>query len=233
MKYLVFFICLGITIASCSKTTGEQLSYAREGCSGQCYLLTGKVTEQQSGAGIAGVELKFYFKPASYNIITNEQLLGSAITNSEGVYGFFLNSAKFRSPLGYFRIDGSKDGYIFKNPGDARNDELLTFRLDSTMINIPVVNNMAFYKSASFTVQVKATAVTNFMFLTIGYDYGTGGFSSVLTGGKAFNQSFNYKTAANVPTLIQWNATGNGINISRKDTIVVPSGTGKTYQIEL
>ncbi|MFT3826451.1 MAG: hypothetical protein QM731_21200 [Chitinophagaceae bacterium] len=229
MKYFVLFILCGVTLTACFKDNTIP-SYDGTSCAGECYVLAGRITEKQSGNGLAGVELKFYFKPAGYAIIDNRDYLGVARTGTDGSYSFSFPGKKYRSPQGYFIMQGSKEGYIYFNTGST---EIMTFLLDSTRLNSPVVNNIALYKASTLKINVKTDSITNFNFLTVTYSYGNGGYGQALNGGAPINQTLTYKTAADMPTFIQWNAYGNGVSISRKDTIVVPSGTEKVYDIKL
>ena len=42
-----------------------------------------------------------------------------------------------------------------------------------------------------------------------------------------------YKTASDMPTYISWSAVGNGVNIQKRDTIIVASCAEKTYEIDI
>ena len=115
-----------------------------------------------------GVELKFYFKPASYNIITTSNCWAAPLIIVRALRMGSSWIVQIPQPVGLFPHRWQQ-GWISLKPWDARNDELLYVQADSTMINIPVVNNMALYKSASFTVQVKANRCYQFYkLLTIG-----------------------------------------------------------------
>lgn len=109
----------------------------------------------------------------------------------------------------------------------------MIFNLDRSKINIPQISNLALYKAATLKFVVKANTITNFEFLTINYSYGTNGFGPVLNGNRIIDTTLIYKTASDIPTYINWDAVGNGVNIQKKDTLIVKAGTEGIYEINL
>ena len=230
MKRLITISLFTLALVSCRK---NKPLFDGQSCNGSCYVLTGKLSEMQSGSALPGTELKFYYKPPAYNVFEPITYLGNATTAADGSYMFTFDSKDFKSPPGYFLLEGSKDGYIYRNGGDEVNNDLLIFNLDSSKINIPQVNNLALYKAATLKFVVKATSITNFEFLTINYSYGTNGFGPVLNGNRIIDTTLIYKTASDIPTYINWDAVGNGVNIQKKDTLIVKAGTEGIYEINL
>ncbi|MBK6826804.1 MAG: hypothetical protein IPG86_08050 [Chitinophagaceae bacterium] len=53
----------------------------------------------------------------------------------------------------------------------------------------------------------------------------------MLNGGRNIDTILNYKTAGDLPSFIQADARGNGVNISLYDTLVIPARG--TRQIEM
>ena len=231
MKRLIIILFFTLTLVSCRK---DKPLFDGQNCNGSCYILTGKLSEIQSNSSLPNTELKFYYRPSGYAIFFDPtKYLGRTTTAADGSYIFKFDSKDFKNPSGYFRIEGSRDGYIYNNLGDKIDKDLLIFNLDSSKINIPQVNNLTLFKAATLKFRIKATTITSFEFLTIIYNYGTNGFGPALNGKRIIDTTLIYKTASDIPTYINWSALGNGINIQKKDTVIVPSGTEKIYQINL
>jgi len=231
MRHLVITIAFCWMLVSCRK---DQPLFDGHSCSGSCFILTGHLTEAQSNSPLPGTELKFYYKRSQYTFFDRTEYLGSTTTASDGSYSFRFDSKDFTDPsAGFFVIEGERDGYIYRNAGDQINSELALFNLDSSRINIPQVNNLTLYKAAIIKFQIKAATVTNFDFLLVTYSYGTNSYGPVINGGRAIDTTLIYKTASDIPTFINWNALGNGVSISQKDTLIVPFGTEGLYQINL
>ena len=230
MRHLVITIAFCWMLVSCRK---DQPLFDGHSCSGSCFILTGHLTEAQSNAPLPGTQLKFYYKRNQYTLDRTEYL-GSTSTGSDGSYSFIFDSKDFQDrSAGYFLIEGERDGYVYRNAGDQINSELAVFGLDTSEINIPQVNNLTLYKTAIIKFQIKATTVTNFDFLSVNYSYGTNGYGPVISGGRAIDTTLIYKTASDLPTYIYWNALGTGVNMSQRDTLIVPFGTVGIYQINL
>jgi hypothetical protein len=232
MKHVLTILLFILPLVSCRK---NKPLFDGQSCNGSCYILAGKLVEMQTSSPLSNTLLKFYYRPAGYYIFFDPtQYLGNVRTASDGSYSFKFESAGYKSPTGSFRIEGSKQGYIYKYMGEEYKDnELLNFHLDSSKINIPQINNLILYRSTTLKFSIKASTITNFQFLTIGYSYGTSGYGAILNGNRIIDTTLTYKTAADIPTYISWDAKGNGVNIEKKDTIVVASGTEQTYQISL
>ena len=232
MKQLTIILLLIFTFTACRKNTPL---FDGQSCSGNCYILTGKLLEAQSNSPLSNTQLKFYFRPTGYFLFFDPtKYLGRVNTASDGSYTFKFDSQDFQNTSGYFRIEGGKRGYIYKYMGEEIEDkELLIFYLDSSKINVLQVNNLVLYKTASLKFKIKASTITSFLFLTVTYSYGPGGYGVVLNGNRMIDTTVAFKTAADLPTYVSWDAVGNGVNINRKDTLVVASGTEQTYQINL
>jgi hypothetical protein len=230
MTRLLIIVLLTFTFASCRK---NKALFDGQSCTGSCYVLTGRLSEFQNSSALANTQLDFYYKTSGGIFNNHLEYLGKTITAADGSYTFKFDSKDYKNPTGYFSMEGTRDGYIYNNYGDKTEKNLLIFQLDSSKINIPQVNNVALYKVATLKIIVKAVTITNFGYLTIGYNYGRGNFGPVLYGGRSIDTTLIYKTAGDIPTFINWNARGNGVDINRNDTLIVPSGTEKIYQINL
>lgn len=230
MTRLITILLFSLTFASCKK---NRALFDGKSCSRSCYILTGKLSEFQNGSSLPNTQLDFYYRTGGGVFSDRRLYLGRAITAADGSYTFNFDSKDYKNPTGYFTMEGTRDGYIYNNYGDKMDNTLLLFLLDSNKINIPQVNNVALYKAASIKFVIKAATITNFEFLTIGYGYGRNNFGTVLRGRRSIDTTLIYKTAADLPTFINWNARGNGVDIHKNDTLLVPSGTEKIYQINL
>jgi hypothetical protein len=230
MKQILLIPFFLLTLISCRK---DKPLFNGQTCDGDCYILSGKLIEAQTNAPLSNIQLKFYYRPSGYFIFYNPtKYLGNTVTSLDGNYNFKFNSKKFKNPTGYFYIKGEKDGYIDKNNGTEAGN-LALFDLDSTKVNVPQLFNLKLFKASILKIKVKAVNNTNYSFLTINYNYGTNGYGPALNGGRPIDTTFVFKTASDIPTYIHWYAMGNGINIEKRDTLTVPSGTEKTYEINL
>ena len=231
MKRQLIILLLTLGLLSCRK---DKPLFDGQSCGGSCYILTGKLFEVQSNLPLANTELKFYFRENGYFIFYDPtKFLGRTTTAADGSYTFKFDSKQFENIKGSFRIEGTKNGYIFNNKGDTADPVLSRFYLDSSNINISQINNLFLYKSTTLRLKIKATSITNFDWLTITYDYGKNGYGPAIKGNRTIDTTFIYKTASDRPTYINWNARGNGVNIYKSDTLIIPAGTEGIYQVNL
>ena len=219
-----FFLLLN----SCRKTTPE---FDGINCTGNCYILTGRVIDTPSNAGLQGVELKFFYRPPGYALLTNPtRYLGKTTTNQRGEYNFRFDGTGFKEDGGYYKIQAVKAGYFY---GNLNQNDIREFDLDSADFNVPFNQDFALYRVAKLTVRFVASTVTSFDFLTFSYNYGPLGTGIIFPGGRKIDTTITYQTAGDISTFVQWGATGSNINIRKKDTLVVARGGTAQYQVVL
>lgn len=198
-------------------------------CSGNCYILTGKLTDTAANSVISGGELKFYFKDITGTFSSKTLYLGRTITDANGNYSFNFNGDRFKNVMGYYYAE-AYNGSMFGGDQLYPN-RVATFDLDTSFYNVPFVQNFHLFRPATVKVRVVASAVTNFQFLTVDYSYGKVGQGIVFNGGRSIDTTITWKTAGDLRTFVQADAVGNGVNIQRRDTLIVP--TNNTSQIEI
>src|SRR5215212_7955374 len=93
MKYI---LSLGVLVLFISCRKNRPL-FDGVNCSGNCYVLTGKITDTPSNAGIAGADIRFYYRPAGYTIFDNTKYLGKAMTNGNGEYKFQFDGSNYKT----------------------------------------------------------------------------------------------------------------------------------------
>lgn len=198
-------------------------------CSGNCYILAGKLIDSATTGGIAHGELKFYFEDITGTFSSKKNYLGKAITDVNGNYTFRFDGSRFKNLMGYYYTEafsGSMFGGDLTYP-----NRVATFNLDTSFYNLQFIQNLPLFRPAIVKVRVVASAVTNFQFLTVGYGYGKMGNAIVFNGGSSIDTTIIWKTAGDLPTFIQADAVGNGVNIQKRNTLIVP--TNNTQQIEI
>jgi hypothetical protein len=87
------------------------------------------------------------------------------------------------------------------------------------------------FQPATVKVRVIASTVTNFQYLTVSYSFGNVGNGIVFNGGRSIDTTITWKTAGDLRTFLQADAIGNGVNIQKRDTVIVQ--TNNTRQIEI
>ena len=197
-------------------------------CSGNCYILTGKLIDSVVNSGLADGEIKFYFNDNTGTFSNNKIYLGKSISNAEGSYTFRFDGSRFNNVSGYYFAEAHKDN-LFADP--FYPNRVATFDLDTSLFNVPFIQNFPLFRPATVKVRVIATSVTNFQYLTVSYGYGKVGSGIVFNGGRAIDTTIIWNTAGDLRTFIQGDAVGNGVNIQRRDTLIVP--TNSTRQIEI
>jgi len=215
-------------LIACRKTKPE---FDGVNCSGNCYILTGKVVDTPSNAALQGVELKFYYRPSGYALFNDPtRYLGKTTTNSNGEYKFQFDGTKYKTGAGYYRIQATKSGYFYD---PLNQNDVKIFNLDSSQFNAPFNQDFALFRPAKLAVRFRATTVTNFEFLTFSYHYGIPGTGIILNGRRTIDTTITFQTAGDVRTFIQWDAAGNGVNIRKNDTLFTTRGGTIQYQINL
>jgi hypothetical protein len=112
-------------------------------------------------------------------------------------------------------------------------NDISEFELDTTYFNMPFNQDFVLFRSAKLAVRFVAATVTNFDFLTFGYAYGANGTGISLSGGRKIDTTITFQTAGDISTIVQWEAKGNGVNISKKDTLIATRGSTFQYKIIL
>lgn len=227
MRVLILVSLLFLLVA-CRKSKPE---FDGVNCSGNCYILTGKIVDTPSNSSLQGVQLKFYFRPVGYALFWDPtRYLGKTTTDGNGNYKFTFDGTKYKATQGHFIAEATKKGYFY----DPMNqNEVANFYLDSAQFNIPFVQNFILFRSATLHVRFQATNVTNFQFLTFMYYYDARGTGIVLNGNRAIDTTVTFQTAGDVRTFVQWDASGNGVSIRRNDTLFTTRGGRIQYQINL
>lgn len=224
MKQLLVLLILFISF-SCNK---QKAKFDGIYCSNNCYILTGKVIDTAANRALEGVELKFYYKPIG--IISFDSYLGKANTNSTGNYQFQFDGTNYKNSRGYYKIVATKSGYFYL---PKQNNKVLTFNLDSSLFNIPIVQNFSLYKPSKFILKVKSSSTADFEYLTFTSDYNGIGNGIIFNGGKAIDTNILIETAADIKTYINWYTSRKGINVSKKDTLICKTDNTIVYQINL
>lgn len=229
MRKLVTFATLivaALFVNSCRKN--KDALFDGVSCSGNCYILTGKLSDSAAGAGIADGEIKFYFDNNTGIFSNNKTYLGRAVTDVNGNYTFRFDGSRFNAVRGYYYAEAYK-GNMFVDP--MYLNRVANFSLDSSLYNVPFTQNFSLFKPATVKVRVVASTVTNFQYLTVSYSYGKISNGIVFNGGRTIDTIITWKTAGDLRTFVQGDAVGNGVNIQKKDTVTIP--TNDTRQIEI
>lgn len=230
MKILLTITTLTLTLLfvnSCRKSNDALFDGVN--CTGNCYVLTGKLIDSALNSGISGGEIKFYFKDITGTFSSKTIYLGRSITDANGNYSFRFDGNRFKNFMGYYYAEAF-NGSMFGGDQLYPN-RVATFDLDTSLFNVPFIQNFPLFRPATVKVRVVATASTNFQFLTVDYSYGKVGQGIVFNGGRSIDTTITWKTAGDLRTFVQADAVGNGVNIQKRDTLIVP--TNNTRQIEI
>ena len=224
---IVTFIMTMLLVNSCRKNNVALFDGVT--CTGSCYILAGKLIDSATTGAIAHGELKFYFEDIRGTFSSKKIYLGKATTDMNGNYTFRFNGSQFKNIMGYYYIEAFS-GNMFGGDLTYPN-RVTTFDLDTSFYNLQFIQNLPLFRPATVKVRVVASAVTNFQFLTVDYSYGKVGNGIVFNGGRSIDTTIIWKTAGDLPTVIQTDAVGNGVNIHKRDTLIIP--TNNTRQIEI
>jgi len=229
MKTLLTYTTLIVTmllVNSCRKDIDPVFDGVS--CSGSCYILTGKLIDSAINAGIANGEIKFYFNDNTGTFSNSKIYLGRTKTDASGNYTFKFDGSRFNNVRGYYYAEAYK-GNMFSD--QVYQNRVATFDLDTSFYNTPFTQNFPLFRPAVIKVRVIASTVTNFQFLTVSYSYGKVSNGIIFNGGRTIDTTITWKTAGDLRTFIQGDAVGNGVNIQKRDTVLVP--TNNTRQIEI
>ncbi len=224
-KKLLYLYILVLSSTACLKM--KQPKFDGISCNSKCYILTGVLLDSAFNKGIANGEVKFYFN-YSGGIFGRTDFLGRVKTDAMGNYRFVMPGNVYQYVSGYFHAEAFKDN-MFHSP--FFKNKVANYHLDSTDFDIPVVKNLLLFRPATLKLRIVATTVTGFRFLTISYGYGKGSDGFVINGPRSIDTTFTFKTAGDIRTFITVDAKGNGVNVEKFDTILIPANN--TGQVEI
>ncbi len=116
MKTLLTYTTLFLTIffaSSCRKDKNPLFDGVN--CSGNCYVLTGKLIDSAANSGVATGEINFYFNDNTGTFSNKKIFLGRAITDLNGDYTFRFDGSRFNNVRGYYYAEAYK-GNMFAEP---------------------------------------------------------------------------------------------------------------------
>jgi hypothetical protein len=226
LSAIAVFLLIILLLLSCRKDKDPLFDGVN--CSGNCYILSGRLIDSVSKTGIADGEIRFYFQDNTGTFSSKKIYLGRTATNADGGYRFSFDGSKTDNKLGYYYAEAFK-GYMFADL--VYPNRVNTFHLDSSSYNIPFEQNFPMFRPAYLKVRVIAANVTNFQFLTVSYSYGKTGIGLIFHGGRNIDTVITWKTAGDLNTFVKADAVGNGVQIERSDTVLV--GMNSTQQIVL
>jgi hypothetical protein len=223
----IFYFILLITATSCFK--GKEPMYDGVTCNSKCFILTGVLLDSAFNKGIANGEVKFFYHHSG-GIFGRTDFIGRVKSDAAGNYRFVMPGNGYPNMFGYFYAEAYKDnmfaGLIYKN-------QVATYFLDSTDFDKPVVKNLLLFRPATLKLRVIATTVTGFSFLDVDYGYGKGSEIVTINGPRSIDTTFTFKTAGDIRTFISVQAKGNGVNVEKFDTIVIPANNTRQVEIRL
>jgi hypothetical protein len=221
------FFCAAVLVA-CRKE--KKPVFDGVNCTGNCYILTGTLVDSVVNTGIAEGEMKFYFRDNTGTFSSKTVYLGKATTGTNGSYTFRFDGSSFNNRWGYYYAE-AYNGNMFSDP--VYQNRVGVFYLDTSMYNIPLVQYFTLFRPATLKVRVIASAVTNFQYLTVDYNYGKAGKGIIFNGGRTIDTVITWKTAGDLRSFVQADAVGNGVNIQKRDTVVVPANGTRQVEIRL
>ena len=201
------------------------------GCADDCYVLQGKLIEQQTGNGLSDVELGIYYRhsPSSFSSKKTDWL-GKIITKADGTYSFSFPRRTYRGLGGNVVITGVKDRYMHDMIYDENDLAIFKLGVDDDTI----VHNLNLWKASLLKVRVVTTTTTNFNLFYFSHDFfGTSGsINKSIMGNRNFDTTYFIQTASDIKTYINWR-TEQGITLSGRDSIVVPFDSTGSILIQL
>jgi hypothetical protein len=200
-------------------------------CSGNCYILTGKLIDSAANTGIARGEIKFYLDETTGPFSSQKRFLGRATTDENGNYSFKFDGNRLKNAKGYYYAEAFSGNMFGEN--QSFPNRVATFYLDTSIYNLPFIQNFALFHPATVKVRVIASTVTNFQFLTVSYNYGKVGGGIVFNGNRSIDTTITWKTAGDLKTFVHASATGNGVNIEKRDSLIIPTNLMRQIEIRL
>jgi hypothetical protein len=207
-------------------------------CTGDCYTFKGRLIEQQTGNGLSGIEVRFYFDKFSSGLGGNgsTQFLGTSITQADGSYKFSIPKKPYIYSRGRLVIAGSIPGYV--NQSVNETDHFTAMNIEN--ITDSVINKeLKTWKAAPLKIRVVTVTNTGFDQFYFSQLFGSArSYNNQVYGRRAFDTTFNIQTASGIPTYINWrtgNLYGNtgSVSFAGSDTITVASGSSGLIVIQL
>jgi len=228
MKKEIIFLLLLVIITATSCFKNKNPLFDGVSCTGNCYELTGQVTDSAGAVPLSNAEVKFFYKYSSGILISRTDYLGKASTNSLGQYKFRFDGSRYNYLMGYYYAEVYK-GDFFADPG--YKNRVGIFHLDSTQYNLPFVQNFSLFRPATLKVRVIVPASANFQIITVSCEFGRGGNGISMNGGRAIDTTLSWSTAGDLRTYVRADAVSNGVAVTRKDSIIVSTNSTGTVTI--
>ncbi len=234
-KWAFYFYVVVLFLSSCKKDHNPSDGT----CTGDCVNIEGKLIVQQTGIGLVGADLNFYFDKNSSGLGGNPQtiFLGTVKTQLDGNYVFSTPRSDFKSRNG--RIVVKTNLLNFVNARINVDDVLKTINLNWRTDTI-IPTNLLIWNASPLRIRVKSGTITTFdqFYFNQLFGYAFSNKNSSVTGRRNFDTTFLRLTGSNINTYINWSTqslnsnTGSTI-LSGRDSIVVSSGSSGDMLIQL
>jgi hypothetical protein len=200
-------------------------------CTGNCYVLTGKIYDPALGTGLSKVDLRFYFKQYLGMASNRTEYLGKATTDANGNYRFTFDGTGYKDKMGSFYIEANKDDMFY---GHGTGKRLPYFDLDSAQYNVAFNHDYPLYRPATIKINVTADKLDIGHYITVTRNYGQGGYGETINGtGGPVNKTFTFKTAGGVTTYVNAIKTDTQPHTVVQDSVKVEVNATRQINIRL
>lgn len=207
-------------------------------CSGDCITVTGKLTVQQTGIGLEGADLKFYFERNSSGLGGNPKtdFLGVIKTELDGFYLFKISRKDFISQNGRLIIKTDLPNYVNRKiNSDDEIERINLFPSTDTTVTL----NLSLWNASPLRIRVRTGNSTSFDQFYFTQIFGSAiSYNNSVRGRRNFDTTFFKLTASDVRTFINWKTGSLGLNsgstiLSGSDSIILVSGSSGDIFIQL
>ncbi len=228
MKIVRLFLLVVVPFLFMRMSSCDKPVFDGENCTGDCFILKGKVTDSASSLGLPGVQLKLYYRQSGYVLLGGTQLLVNSHTDQNGNYSMVFDATRYDLQRGYLIMDATHPSYFLTPYGNAVSHDLAFTSAD---INRQKQLDFSMFYPGTVKLKVK-TDSSDFNYLNVTYEYGKGGYGFYLDGKRKIDTTILIKTATGIQTRINWSTVSDGkIKTQKKDSILVARDSIPEYNI--
>ncbi|MBC7915054.1 MAG: hypothetical protein H7Y07_13130 [Pyrinomonadaceae bacterium] len=204
--------------------------YDGKTCTGDCYILEGKIIDSVTSEGIPKVGLKLYFNTNNHPF-NHRKLLVDANTNQNGEYRIIFDGTKYKDQNESFSLYAKHTDYFVN--GTEPDHHIATIYTRNINFNQPVRLNYSMFWPGYIKLRLKSSTTTSVKKLSFMSTYGGFGTGLLLDLTPNLDTVIILKIASRIQTRIKWYVYPQSPFVEKRDSLTVGKNDTVDYAINL